>query len=370
MPTEPVSPPVTSCTWSLSRGATAVTPRDGEVRELGGRGQVDERLVERQRLHQRRQLAQQRHDGAAGLAVGVEPPGEVRRVRAPRRAPRGSTSPSARRTPAPRTTRWRPRRGRRPRRPRPACRAATACRAARRRRRTRPGRRGGSSGRRSSPRGAEEPGDALGTHSSCRAGPGAAFPMGTPSPAARSARSAATRAARWLPMTEPKTLTVRTPEDILALVPYVLGFTPEDSVVLLTAGDVAEPFHARIDLPDDPADLDLVVAPLVEAAARNDARQAMIVLYTHDSASPSRPGPDSASGLRGVGVVVAVSLRADAGCYVVLDDADTPRHAVRRRGAPLAAGRVRRPGHLPLSAGAGATHWSPPTPTRSRSSPR
>ena len=45
------------------------------------------------------------------------------------------------------------------------------------------------------------------------------------------------------------TLTARTPEDVLAVVPVVLGFEPTESMVMLTFGS-DPPFHARVDLPD------------------------------------------------------------------------------------------------------------------------
>ena len=111
-------------------------------------GEVDERLVQRQRLDQRGELAAARAITSSLVrAVDVRggPTGTPRAGTAS--APPASTSPSGRRRRGPRTTRWRPPRARRPRRRRPACRAATACRAARRRRRTRRGRRGGSSAR-------------------------------------------------------------------------------------------------------------------------------------------------------------------------------------------------------------------------------
>ena len=44
------------------------------------------------------------------------------------------------------------------------------------------------------------------------------------------------------------TLTARGPEDLLAAVPVVLGFHPQDSLVMLTFGAVRS-FHARVDLP-------------------------------------------------------------------------------------------------------------------------
>ena len=56
--------------------------RDLQVGQVGLL-EVDERLVQGQRLHQRGDLAQQAHHDRAGVAVGVEPAGEERRVRAP-----------------------------------------------------------------------------------------------------------------------------------------------------------------------------------------------------------------------------------------------------------------------------------------------
>ena len=105
-----------------------------------GRGQVDEGLVERQRLDQRRGVAQHRHHPSR-WRPGRRGTGRSGRPRAgTATAPRGSTWPTGRRTSGLRTTPWRPRRARRRRRPRRACRAATACRAARPPRRTRRGR--------------------------------------------------------------------------------------------------------------------------------------------------------------------------------------------------------------------------------------
>ena len=57
--------------------------RDLEVVEVRG-GEVDERLVQRQRLHERRGRPQHGHHLLAGRAVGVEAAAQERRVRAPR----------------------------------------------------------------------------------------------------------------------------------------------------------------------------------------------------------------------------------------------------------------------------------------------
>src|SRR5205085_4577320 len=42
-------------------------------------------------------------------------------------------------------------------------------------------------------------------------------------------------------------LKVRTEADVLALVPFTLGFHPEHSLVLITLTGSGRPFHARID---------------------------------------------------------------------------------------------------------------------------
>ncbi len=79
-------------------------------------------------------------------------------------------------------------------------------------------------------------------------------------------------------MTKLKKLTARTPEDLLAAVPIILGFHPEDSVVMLTFGAAGGPpgagdaFHARVDLPEPgrlghAVDPDAFVAAGIEVVA-------------------------------------------------------------------------------------------------------
>jgi hypothetical protein len=106
-------------------------------------------------------------------------------------------------------------------------------------------------------------------------------------------------------------ITLRNEDDLLALIPYTLGFTPEDSLVLVTLGKDAAPFHARIDLPDVPADLPDVVAPLVVAARRNAAANAMVVVYTEDECLAEEAADLLVDALSSGGVECLVSLRAD-----------------------------------------------------------
>ena len=130
MPTDAVSPPVTSCRVAQSSAA----PRHARPsRSSGGRRRPGRRTPRRARAARPAATdsrstsitccsSRGRHrSGRSGTPRAGTAPG-----------PHGSTSPSGRRTRGPRTTPWRPRRGPRCRRRRPACRAATACRAARR----------------------------------------------------------------------------------------------------------------------------------------------------------------------------------------------------------------------------------------------
>lgn len=98
------------------------------------------------------------------------------------------------------------------------------------------------------------------------------------------------------------TLLARTPEDLVAFVPLAIGFVPRRSVVLLSLGShtsshaashaavqtsfqasFPSSFHARVDLPGDPGDVDLVVEALLRPALRHDTRRVAFVLYDDDT---------------------------------------------------------------------------------------
>jgi hypothetical protein len=83
----------------------------------------------------------------------------------------------------------------------------------------------------------------------------------------------------------PRPTPIRTERDVLALVPFTLGFHPDDSLVLITLNGDDGTFHARIDLPDEPAGIATVVEMLVEAADRNRGPAptgTLVVAYTED----------------------------------------------------------------------------------------
>jgi uncharacterized protein DUF4192 len=78
------------------------------------------------------------------------------------------------------------------------------------------------------------------------------------------------------------TFVARNPTDLIAVVPAVLGFHPQDSVVLLTFGPPEGAFHARVDLPIEAAEQEAVAGVLLDAVLANQARRAAVLLYTDD----------------------------------------------------------------------------------------
>ncbi len=84
------------------------------------------------------------------------------------------------------------------------------------------------------------------------------------------------------PAPTPTPLVARTPEDILAFVPIALGFPPESSVAMLTFGEQPS-FHARVDLPDDPGDVDELVDALLRPSLKHRVRQVLFVVYDDDT---------------------------------------------------------------------------------------
>ncbi len=112
-------------------------------------------------------------------------------------------------------------------------------------------------------------------------------------------------------MTDAKTLRAKNPGDLLALVPYVLGFHPEDSVVVLTLGDAKRPFHARMDLPADPAQVPELVDYLTDVAVRHGLRRVVVVVYCSDEQLAEAAGVPLTERLESQGLSVPVAIRAD-----------------------------------------------------------
>jgi hypothetical protein len=118
----------------------------------------------------------------------------------------------------------------------------------------------------------------------------------------------------------PKTLTARNPTDLLALVPYFLGFHPQDSVVVMTVGPARTPVHARQDLPDDPGVVPLLVEDLVTVAVRSGVSSAAVIAYTLDEALAGAVVGPLVSALEEAGVRVPLSMRADGDRWYCLGE--------------------------------------------------
>ncbi|WP_127480445.1 DUF4192 domain-containing protein [Nocardioides pantholopis] len=110
----------------------------------------------------------------------------------------------------------------------------------------------------------------------------------------------------------PTTLTARRPEDLLAAVPVVLGFHPEDSVVLLTFGGDHQ-FHARLDLPRSAADVEAATAALLAPARRERVQAAALVVYAGEASAAAARSAARALARRFelAGITVLDALRAD-----------------------------------------------------------
>jgi hypothetical protein len=117
-------------------------------------------------------------------------------------------------------------------------------------------------------------------------------------------------------------LRISSPADLLAVVPYVLGFHPEDSLVLLTADRQARQLHARIDLPQVEEEVEEMTTQLRQAVARSGARAVAIVAYTEDQCLALEAVAALTNRLAEDGVDVTVALRADGERWFCLDPPD------------------------------------------------
>jgi hypothetical protein len=112
-------------------------------------------------------------------------------------------------------------------------------------------------------------------------------------------------------MTTMRTVHASGPADLLALVPALFGFHPEESVVLMSLGGAPEPFHARVDLPGDPVELDDLVRYLVGVARRSAVRSFAVLVYGDDAALAEDLVERLAWDLRAASLRVRCAVRAD-----------------------------------------------------------
>jgi len=127
-------------------------------------------------------------------------------------------------------------------------------------------------------------------------------------------------------MTHRRTVRARGPADLLALVPGLIGFHPEESVVLLTVGAARNGFHARVDLPTDPVELEELAAYLTEVAARNGVRRLALVMYSQDAGTARALTQEVAGRMDAEGVAVVCAVRADGQHWWAIDPERDPDH--------------------------------------------
>lgn len=163
------------------------------------------------------------------------------------------------------------------------------------------------------------------------------------------------------------TYTARTPVDLLALAPIVIGFHPEDSVVLLTFGSapsrpsgsrrVAESgpgsFQARVDLPVAHEDHEPVARMLVDVVARHQIRVVALVFYSADEAACASFADQVLPGLADHDVELIDVLRTDGDQYFRVLEPGDPGTPYDLAASPLTAtgvlhGRVVHPSRTAL----------------------
>ena len=108
------------------------------------------------------------------------------------------------------------------------------------------------------------------------------------------------------------TLTARSPVDLLAAAPVVLGFVPEESLVMLTFG-ARRPFHARVCLPRSPDERAEVTHALLAPVLEHGVTSVALLLYDRDAEPAGCAARHLAEALQGRGVDVVDVIRAD-GC--------------------------------------------------------
>lgn len=124
----------------------------------------------------------------------------------------------------------------------------------------------------------------------------------------------------------PMHLTARSPEDLLAMAPVVLGFWPDHSAVMMTFGAL-RPFHARLPLPSadelDACGL-LEVAECLLGPAERYGAQAVVLLYFTDDPGLAvlvHAALSEGCAVRGIGMVGAIV--ADGAEYSVVGPGGT-----------------------------------------------
>jgi hypothetical protein len=155
-------------------------------------------------------------------------------------------------------------------------------------------------------------------------------------------------------------LSLRAPEDVIAIVPYLVGFDPSNSLVVIGLTGKAVGFAGRLDLPTDPAELPgyrHAVEHLADATARN-ATACLLVGY--GPAQIVTPVMDLArQAMTAAGLPVLEALRVTDDRYFSYvcpaEGKPVPGQGSRVQAAAVFAGMTTRPSRADL-AGCIAAH--------------
>ena len=138
------------------------------------------------------------------------------------------------------------------------------------------------------------------------------------------------------------TYTARSATDLLAMVPYLLGFHPENSLVVMTFGAAEGSFHARVDLPTEPAHQEQVATEVLNAVVRNRVPRVALVCYSRDAVASQQQCAVLLEGLREAAVEVVDVLRADGERFFHLPELGSAGTPYDLASHPFTAERVYR----------------------------
>lgn len=111
------------------------------------------------------------------------------------------------------------------------------------------------------------------------------------------------------PATEPSKVTVKSPADLIAAVPYLIGFHPSSSVVALAFRGPRLEFAARHDLPARPERAGSLARHLIAVVARQGMTRVAVICYgTVAAAEPMWRAARDAAEERGLEVMEALRV--------------------------------------------------------------
>ena len=114
-------------------------------------------------------------------------------------------------------------------------------------------------------------------------------------------------------------LRIKSPADLLALVPCALGFHPEDSLVLVVLAGEGGNLHARVDLPLDEKATAEALTRLLVAVSRAQARSVALIAYSEDEFVADEIVDALVEQLSDRAVEVVCAIRADGRRWYSLD---------------------------------------------------